>query len=185
MSYGLKISRFTRNDMLLRLFTNVSNMSLKKLRHYSYTKSCEKSLQRWYSMAQESGIPALIGFSKMLVRFSYGIINRCRYAIHTSRLEGINKIKALKRKASGFHDEEYFLLIKDAFATSNYIGEEPQNITFSLQVQKYLHQRLPMPWHSPHILPADSCYIQPFSLHQVTHRHAYNLEFLHQLSAIQ
>ncbi|HUV01470.1 MAG TPA: transposase, partial [Bacteroidales bacterium] len=40
---------------------------------------------------------------------------------HTSRLEGINnKIKVIKRKAFGFHDEEYFsFIIKDAFATSN------------------------------------------------------------------
>lgn len=95
--------------------------SLKKLWHYSYPKSCEKLLQRWCSMAQESGIPALISFAKMLTRHSYGIINHCRYAIHTSRLEGINnKIKVIKRKAFGFHDEEYFsLIIKDAFATSN------------------------------------------------------------------
>jgi len=95
--------------------------SLKKLWHYSYTTSCEKSLQRWCSIARESGIPALIGFAKMLTRYSYGIINHCRYAIHTSRLEGINnKIKVIKRKAFGFHDEEYFsLIIKDAFATSN------------------------------------------------------------------
>lgn len=72
-------------------------------------------------MASESGIPALINFAKMLMRFAYGIINHCRYPIHTSRLEGINnKIKVIKRKAYGFHDVEYFsLIIKDAFATCN------------------------------------------------------------------
>lgn len=95
--------------------------SLKKLWRYSYPKSCENFLQQWCAMARESGISALIKFAKMLTRFSYGIINHCRYAIHTSRLEGINnKIKVIKRKAFGFHDEEYFsLVIKDAFATSN------------------------------------------------------------------
>ena len=94
---------------------------LKRLWHYTYSKSCKNSLQRWCSMARESDIPALIDFAKMPTRYSYGIINHCRYAIHTSRLEGINNnIKAIKRKAFGFHDEEYFsLIIKDAFATSN------------------------------------------------------------------
>ena len=40
------------------------------------------------------------------------------YPIGTSRLEGINnKIKVIKRKAYGFHDEEYFALkVKQAFA---------------------------------------------------------------------
>jgi len=94
---------------------------LKKLWHYTYPKSCENSLRSWCSMARESGIPTLINFAKMLMRFAYGIINHCRYPIHTSRLEGINnKIKVIKRKAFGFHDEEYFfLIIKDTFATSN------------------------------------------------------------------
>lgn len=95
--------------------------SLKKLWRYSYPTSCQKALHQWCSMARESGIPALISFAKMLIRYSYGIINHCRHAIHTSRLEGINnKIKVIKRKAFGFHDEEYFsLIIKNAFASSN------------------------------------------------------------------
>ncbi|HBR10110.1 TPA: hypothetical protein DD712_02495 [Candidatus Acetothermia bacterium] len=95
--------------------------NLKKIWHYKYPKSCKNALRSWCSMASESGIPALINFAKMLMRFAYGIINHCRYPIHTSRLEGINnKIKVIKRKTYGFHDVEYFsLIIKDAFATCN------------------------------------------------------------------
>jgi len=95
--------------------------ALKKLWHYTYPKSCKNLLRSWCSMARESGIPALVNFAKMLMRFSYGIISHCKYPIHTSRLEGINnKIKVIKRKAYGFHDVEYFsLIIKDAFATCN------------------------------------------------------------------
>ena len=111
---------------LLKLNTSITTAyilkdSLKRLWRYSYSKSCEHALQQWCSMARESTIPVLIDFARMLMRYSYGIINHCRYAIHTSRLEGINnKIKVIKRKAFGFHDEEYFsLIIKDAFATSN------------------------------------------------------------------
>ena len=46
-----------------------------------------------------------------------GILNHCDYAIHTSRLEGINNtIKVIKRKAYGFRDDRYFTLkVKQAF----------------------------------------------------------------------
>jgi transposase len=71
-------------------------------------------------LAYESGIRAVISFAKMLKRYTYGIINHCKFPIHTSRMEGINKIKVIKRKAYGFHDIEYFsLIIKNAFAYSN------------------------------------------------------------------
>ena len=44
----------------------------------------------------------------MLLKYSYGIINYCKYRIHNSKLEGINnKIKVINRKAYGFHDIEY------------------------------------------------------------------------------
>ncbi len=60
-------------------------------------------------------------FARTLKRYAYGIINHCKYPLHTSRLEGINnKIKVIKRKAYGFHDIEYFaLVIKNAFAETN------------------------------------------------------------------
>lgn len=94
---------------------------LKKLWQYKYVKCAEDFLQNWCSIAEESAIRPVIAFSKTLKRFAYGIINHCRFPIHTSRLEGINnKIKVIKRKAYGFHDVEYFsLIIKNAFAFSN------------------------------------------------------------------
>jgi len=60
----------------------------------------------------------------MLNRYRYGILNHCDYPIHTGKLEGVNnKIKAIKRKAYGFHDLRYFTLkIYQAFYNS---GEEP------------------------------------------------------------
>ena len=53
----------------------------------------------------------------MLERHRRGILNHCEYPIHTSRLEGINnKIKVIKRKAYGYHDEGCFgLKVKQAF----------------------------------------------------------------------
>jgi len=94
---------------------------LKKLWQYRYTKWAESFLEHWCSIAVESTIRPVIAFAKTLKRYAYGIINHCRFPIHTSRMEGINnKIKVIKRKAHGFHDIEYFsLIIKNAFAHSN------------------------------------------------------------------
>ncbi len=94
---------------------------LKKLWHYKYPKCAENAIKHWSSLAYESGIKPVISFAKTLKRYAYGIINHCRFPIHTSRLEGINnKIKVIKRKAYGFHDIEYFsLVIKSAFAHTN------------------------------------------------------------------
>jgi len=81
----------------------------------------QKALEEWCGVALESHLKPVIAFAKMLKRYAYGILNHCRYPLHTSRLEGINnKIKVIKRKAYGFHDIEYFsLIIKDSFARSN------------------------------------------------------------------
>jgi transposase len=94
---------------------------LKQLWQYRYPRWATRALANWCSIAFESEITPLINFAKTLVRYAYGIINHCKYPIHTGRLEGINnKIKVIKRRAYGFHDMEYFsLVIKDAFARCN------------------------------------------------------------------
>ena len=90
---------------------------LKRLWQYRYPKCAKRFLDFWCSLAFQSKIKPVIQFAKTLTRYAYGIINHCRFPIHTSRLEGINnKIKVIKRKAYGFHDVEYFsLIIKCAF----------------------------------------------------------------------
>ena len=95
--------------------------SLKKLWNYLDPAWAQKALDEWCSMALENKIGPVIAFAKMLKRYAYGILNHCRFPIHTSRLEGINnKIKVMKQKAYGFHDIEYFsLIIRDFFALSN------------------------------------------------------------------
>lgn len=94
---------------------------LKKLWQYRYRKCAESFLKQWCAIARESTIRPVMAFAKTLNKYAYGIINHCRFPIHTSRIEGINnKIKVIKRKAYGFHDIEYFsLIIKNAFAFSN------------------------------------------------------------------
>ena len=94
---------------------------LKTLWQYRYPRCAPNALAHWCVVAFESGSKPVNSFAKTLIRYSYGVINHCKYPIHTGLLEGINnKIKVIKRKAYGFHDIEYFsLVIKDAFAHCN------------------------------------------------------------------
>lgn len=95
--------------------------ALKRLWQYKKPAWAQKALEQWYALAEESGQRPVKAFAKTLKRYAYGIINHCRYPIHTSRMEGINnKIKVIKRKAYGFHDVFYFsLIIRNAFASCN------------------------------------------------------------------
>ena len=92
---------------------------LKRLWQYKYSKWADRFLEYWCNLAKETGCQHLIKFTKTLKRYSYGIINHCKFPIHTSKLEGINnKIKVIKRKAYGYRDLEYFGL-KIMQATTN------------------------------------------------------------------
>jgi transposase len=90
---------------------------LKRIWDYKHPAWARKALDQWCALAHASGIPALATFAKNLCRHEKGIVNHCRYPIHTGRLEGINnKIKVIKRQAYGFRDDAYFILkIKGAF----------------------------------------------------------------------
>jgi len=68
-------------------------------------------LLNWYVLAQACLAPEVKDFARMLRRHEDGILNHCHYPVHTSKLEGVNnKIKVIKRKAYGFHDDRYFSL---------------------------------------------------------------------------
>jgi transposase len=90
---------------------------LKRIWGYRRLGWARKALEQWCGLARASGIPALVSFARNLQRHAAGILNHCRYPIHTGRLEGINnKIKVIKRQAYGFRDDAYFILkIKGAF----------------------------------------------------------------------
>jgi transposase len=90
---------------------------LKRIWDYKHPAWARKALDQWCALAHASGIPALATFARNLCRHEKGIVNHCRYPIHTGRLEGINnKIKVIKRQAYGFRDDAYFILkIKGAF----------------------------------------------------------------------
>jgi len=90
---------------------------LKRIWDYKHPAWARKAPDQWCALAHASGIPALATFARNLCRHEKGIVNHCRYPIHTGRLEGINnKIKVIKRQAYGFRDDAYFILkIKGAF----------------------------------------------------------------------
>jgi len=87
--------------------------------YYDDRDTVKRVLDDWCEMASRIEHTSVRSFVKRLRFFEYGILNHADYPIGTSKLEGINnKIKLIKRKAYGFHDDEYFALkVKQAFAT--------------------------------------------------------------------
>lgn len=103
------------NENLTKVY--VLKDQLKRIWEYKHPAWARKAFDQWCALAHASGIAALSTFAKNLCRHEKGIVNHCRYPIHTGRLEGINnKIKVIKRQAYGFRDDAYFILkIKGAF----------------------------------------------------------------------
>jgi transposase len=91
---------------------------LKMLYYWGDRVKAKQTLDDWCEMAGHIDHPAVKAFIKRLQFFEYGILNHADYPIGTSMLEGINnKIKVIKRKAYGFHDDRYFILkVKQACA---------------------------------------------------------------------
>ncbi len=91
---------------------------LKLIYYYSDRDIVKRQLDDWINLAGQIEHPMIKAFIKRLRFFEYGILNHADYPIGTSHLEGINnKIKVIKRRAYGFHDDKYFALkVKQAFA---------------------------------------------------------------------
>ena len=84
---------------------------LKMLYYWSDRNKAKRTMDDWCEMAGQIDHPDVKAFIKRLRFFEYGILNHADYPIGTSMLEGINnKIKVIKRKAYGFHDDHYFIL---------------------------------------------------------------------------
>ena len=68
-------------------------------------------MDAWCALAETMDHPRVRQFAGRLRRYAYGILNHCKYPMHTSVLEGVsNKIKLAKRKAYGYRDLDYFSL---------------------------------------------------------------------------
>lgn len=90
---------------------------LKQLWRFTSVEEASLFWDHWYRRAMESGIVPLITFARRLKGYLHGILNHCRWPLHTGILEGINnRIKVIKRMAYGFRDHQYFFLkIRAAF----------------------------------------------------------------------
>lgn len=63
----------------------------------------------WIYRTAHSRIKPLVAFAQNLRNYIDGIVASCQYEINTSVLEGVNnRIKQIKRRAYGFHDDYYF-----------------------------------------------------------------------------
>lgn len=91
---------------------------LKHLWSYQSRTWADKAIDEWCALACSIDHPEVAKFANTLANYRYGILNHCDYPIHTSKLEGVNnKIKVIKRKSYGYHDERYFTLkVIQAFA---------------------------------------------------------------------
>ena len=113
---------FTHPQELLEANRNLLTVyllkdDLKQLWRLGRSEDAFAFWEQWYQRATESGIEPLMLFARRLKGYLHGILNHCRWPLHTGLLEGINnKIKVIKRMAYGFRDHEYFFLkIRAAF----------------------------------------------------------------------
>ena len=90
---------------------------LKQRWRFRYPGAARRFWRHWCRRAMASRLAPLRAFARRLTPYLDGIVNHCRYPLHTSVLEGINnKIKVLKRMAYGYRDDAYFFLkIRAAF----------------------------------------------------------------------
>ena len=75
-------------------------------------EEAEKQLQYWCNRAHESKLPAMMKVANMLLSRRTGILAWYDCKVTNAILEGTNnKVKVLKRKAYGYRDDEYFILL--------------------------------------------------------------------------
>jgi len=110
-------------DRLLELNETISKVmilkdKLKLIWECDSRQEAKRQINEWCALAESVHYTSVKKFARRIRRYEYGILNHCDYPIHTSILEGVNnKIKVIKRKSYGFHDERYFSLkVIQAFA---------------------------------------------------------------------
>ena len=112
-------------EKLLKLNEAISEVmilkdKLKLIWECESREEAKVQIDEWCALATAVHHPSVKTFVNRIRRYEYGILNHCDYPIHTSILEGVNnKIKVIKRKSYGFHDDRYFSLkVIQAFSIS-------------------------------------------------------------------
>lgn len=97
------------NEPLFKAY--VLKDSLKKLWSYVYTRSAEKYLDKWISLANESELKHLVSFAKGLDRDRKEILSFIRHRITSAKLEAFNAtISRIVKRACGYRDLDYLFL---------------------------------------------------------------------------
>ena len=67
---------------------------------------------KWFQVAKESEIPALVRFAVQKEKRLPGLATHAIYSISTGKLEGFNnKIKVAKRIGYGYRDDDFFFTL--------------------------------------------------------------------------
>ena len=75
------------------------------------SRAARVELRAWKRRVQESAIPELLEYVKMLNRRRFGILNFLKHRKTNGLSEGFNNVvKTIKKAAYGFHDWQYFRL---------------------------------------------------------------------------
>lgn len=117
---------------------------LKQLWRFTSEEEASVFWDHWHRRAMESGIAPLMAFARRLKGYLHGILNHCRWPLHTGILEGINnRIKVIKRMAYGFRDHQYFFLkIRGGFPRNSWMNHK---------------KTPPIPEGLSHVLKGSSC----------------------------
>jgi transposase len=123
---GQRLERLLKINRTLHIAYMLKDQ-LKDLYRYSDRRQVQHALDTWCQMASHINHDKMQAFIRRLKFFAYGILNHCDYPIGTGLLDGMNnKIKVIKRRAYGFHDQDYFALkLKQAFpghSQTNFLG---------------------------------------------------------------
>ena len=102
---------------------------------YTYRRRAwaKKALEQWKALAAEVDHPKIRRFIGRLTFFEDGILNHCDFPIGTSPLEGVNnKIKVIKRRGYGYHDQQYFAWkVMQAFPGKEAANDDDEEANFS------------------------------------------------------
>ena len=85
--------------------------ALKRTWTYLYPKWAAKYLDKWISLAKETGLKPLIKFAEGLDRDRNEILSFIKHRITSAKLEAFNAtIARIVRRACGYRDLEYLYL---------------------------------------------------------------------------
>ena len=103
-------------------------------------EEAEAGWSKCFSVAKESGIPALVHFAELKEKRIEGLIAHAQYPTSTGKLEDCNnKTSVAKRLAYGFRDDDYFFyLFSSCLLPPRFREESKIAPTRSRSIKRYI-----------------------------------------------